>query len=219
MNRNSLNLLMVICFLVVMDYRFTGNAVHEVLGIFIAVVFIYHNVLNKRWYKTIGKGKLNLIRAVSVITNILLLTMMILVFVTGLLISQTVFPVFSSSRMLWLHELHTFSAYAGFVLSAIHLGLHWDGLYEKFCRWRGIDTENLSCVVVGRGISLIIVSYGIYASYSQQIGSKFLLQHTFSGWEDVSLLMFVLDYLAIMGLYVAVAHYSKQLIKSQTCEN
>lgn len=214
MNRNNLNLLMVVCLLVVMDYRFTGNAVHEVLGIFIAIMFVCHNVLNNRWYKTIGKGKLNLLRAVGLITNLLLMIIMTLVFVTGVLISQTVFPVFPSSRMLWIHELHTLSAYVGFILIAIHLGLHWNGLYERFCHWRGIDTKNLPCVLLGRSISLLIVSYGIYASYVQQIGSKLLLQHTFLGWGEASFLSFVVDYTAIMGLYVAATHYLMQLVKN-----
>lgn len=215
MNRNSLNLLMVVCLLVIMDYRFTGNAVHEVLGIFIATLFIYHNMLNNRWYKSIGKGKLTLFQAVRIIINLLLLIMMALLFVTGLLISQTVFPVFASSRMLWIHQLHTFSAYAGFILFAIHLGLHWEGLYERFCRWRGIDTGNFAYILWSRSISLLIIGYGIYASYVQQIGSKLFLQHTFLGWGEASLFSFVVDYTGIMGLYTAIGHYLTQLIKSR----
>jgi len=215
MIRNTLNLVMLLCILAVMDYRFTDNAIHEILGVFILLLFIGHNVLNRRWYMATGRGKTNLLRILQTVVNFLLLVVMVTVTVTGVLISQTVFSVFSLSGNLWVHELHTLSAYSGFILSAIHLGFHWKALWGKLCRWFGIERTASSYILLSRAASLIIVGYGIYASFTRQIGSKLLLQHVFIGWDAAqpSLVGFIFDYTAIMGCYVAVAYYLTQILQ------
>jgi hypothetical protein len=207
MIRNILNLVMLLCILVVMDHRFTGNAVHEILGVLIFLLFIMHNALNRHWYMAIGKGKMNVLRILRTIINLLLLAMMLLVAATGALISQTVFSDFAWSGNLWAHQLHTLSAYLGFILSAIHLGFHWNALYGKLCRWLKIERTNVSHILLIRITSLLIIGYGIYASFTRHIGSKILLQHGFNDWATPSLVGFILDYMAIMGCYVAITYY------------
>lgn len=123
---------MILCILIVMDYRFIDNAIHEILGLFIVLLFIIHNTLNRHWYTAIGKVKLDLLRILKTITNLLFLVIMLLVAVTGVLISQTVFSSFSLSGNLWAHELHILSAYLGFILAAIHIGLHWNDFGENY---------------------------------------------------------------------------------------
>jgi len=48
-----------------MAYRFNGNTFHEVAGISLFVLFIVHNILNRRWYKTIFRGKMNICRILN----------------------------------------------------------------------------------------------------------------------------------------------------------
>lgn len=213
MIRNILNLVMLLCLLVVMDYRFTDNAIHEILGLFILLPFIIHNALNRHWYTSI-KGKMNLLRLLTTITNLLLLVMMLLVTVTGVLISQTVFSTFSLSGNLWAHQLHSLSAYLGFILSAIHLGFHWNALWRKLCLWLRINYTNFSNILLSRIASLLIIGYGIYASFTSHIGSKLLLLHVVNDWAAApSLVGFILDYLAIMGCYVAITYYLTQMLQ------
>lgn len=219
MIRNILNLVMILCLLVVMDYRFTDNAIHEILGLFILLPFVLHNILNLRWYTAI-KGKMNLLRLLTTITNLLLLVMMLLVTVTGVLISQTVFPAFSLNSNLWAHQLHSLSAYLGVILSSIHLGFHWNVLWRKLCLWLRINRTNFSYFLLGRIASLLIIGYGIYASFTRHIGSKLLLQHVFNDWTAApSLLGFILDYLAIIGVYVAITYYLTQTLQNKIMKN
>lgn len=213
MNRNIVNFAMTLCILAVMDYRFTANAIHEILGVLVVLLIIIHNVLNRRWYITIAKGKMNLLRMLNTATNLLMLAMMLLVTVTGVLISQTVFSAVSLSGHLWIHELHTFSAYLSFILCSIHIGFHWNSLSVKLCRWLGIDAENSRTVLLGRISSLLVIGYGIHASLSRQIGAKLLFQHVFGGWgAKPPLTGFVLDYLAILGCYAVITNYMARIL-------
>ena len=213
MNRNILNLAMTIGFVAVMDYRFTGNVVHEIIGLFLVLLFFLHNHLNRYWYVTIGKGNQSLLRVISTATNLLLIVMMLVVTVTGVLISQTVFVAFSLSGHLWVHQLHTFSAYSSFILCGIHLGLHWSAVWRKLCRELSLDSTRVRVVLLGRVTSLFIIGYGIHASFSHQIGSKLMFEHVFGGWGGKpSLIDFLIDYPAILGCYTLVTHYLVQLL-------
>jgi len=220
MKRNILNIVMTLCLLAVMDYRFTANAIHEIFGVFIVLLFFIHNVLNRCWFTAIGKGKMNLLRILNIATNLLLVAMMLLVTVTGVLISQTVFSFFPLRGTLLVHELHTFSAYMGLILCGIHLGFHWNALWGKLCRWLSLDCTSFSYIILSRIASLIIIGYGIYASFTRHIGSKLLFQHVFWGWSAKSSLGgFLFDYMAIMGCYVAITYYLIQMLQKQNYKN
>jgi hypothetical protein len=132
--RNLLNLAMAVLVLIVMDYRFIGNTIHEILGLLATSLFIVHNaVWNRRWYLTIFKGKMNLHRLLNMVVNLLLLVMMLLLIVTAVLISQTIFSMVSFNGNIVAHQLHRMAAYWCFILVSIHLGLHWEILVGKIC--------------------------------------------------------------------------------------
>jgi hypothetical protein len=61
---------------------------------------------------------------------------------------------------------------------------------------------------------MLLLGYGIYASFERDIGSKILLQHVVNDWAATpSLISFVVDYAAIMGCYVAITYYLIQLLQ------
>ncbi|XFO64447.1 hypothetical protein SPSIL_005490 [Sporomusa silvacetica DSM 10669] len=205
---------MILCILVVMNYRFITNTIHEMLGLFTLLLFIMHNTLNRRWYTAISKGKMDLLRILKAFTNLLLCVMMVLVVITGVLISQTVFASLSLSDNILIHELHILFAYSGFILIAIHLGFHWNELFGKLYHLLKIDRTSSSFILLSRLASLFIISYGIYASFTRQIGSKLFLQHVVTDWAATpSLIGFIVDYAAIMGCYVAITYYLTQLVQ------
>ncbi|WP_371371141.1 hypothetical protein [Sporomusa aerivorans] len=67
MIRNILNVAMMVLLLLNMNYRFMGNAFHEIGGVVLAFLFIFHNVLNWRWYVVFFKGRQSIRRSIVVI--------------------------------------------------------------------------------------------------------------------------------------------------------
>jgi len=213
--RNLLNIAMIVLLLIILDYRFTGNGPHEIGSIILLLLFVLHNVLNRGWYEVFFKGRQSSRRVLMTLFNLLLVLTMITVFVTGVLISKTVFASLGlQSKGLLMHDWHQGSAYASFILTAIHLGLHCEMLMAKLKTWLHIDRFDRSWIVLIRSISIFVIAYGIYASFSNHIGANLLMQHIFNGWGvRPSLWSFLLDYLAIMGCYVGVTYYLLILIK------
>lgn len=215
--RNTLNIAMTVLWLLIMDYRFTGNAFHEISGVVLALLFIFHNVLNRRWYELFFKGRQSLRSKLVTLVNLLLAVAMVTVFVTGVLISVTVFaPLGIRSGGLLVHDLHQGSAYASFILAAIHLGMHWEMLMAKLKNWLHIDDSSIGWIITSRIVSIAVIAYGVYASSVNHIGANLLMQHVFAGWgAEPSLWRFLLDYFAIVGCYVGITHYLLYLLRRE----
>src|SRR5690625_2442564 len=86
-----LDIVMTCLFIVLMGYYITENSIHEILGTITFVLFIIHNILNIKWYKSIFKGKHNFQRIFHIVINLLLFIAMIGMMISGIMISSDVF--------------------------------------------------------------------------------------------------------------------------------
>ena len=66
-----------------------------------------------------------------------------------------------------------------------------------------------------RMIGAAIAGYGVYAFIKREIGSYMILKNQFVFFDfGEPLILFLLDYIAVMGLFVFVGHYlAKVLMK------
>ncbi|QWU16724.1 DUF4405 domain-containing protein [Paenibacillus sophorae] len=208
---------MTVLFFIMMAYQLTGNTVHEILGISLFALFIIHNILNLNWYKAIYKEKYTAVRVIRTAVNLLLLLSMLGMMVTALVISRTVFSFIDMIDIPFARELHFLFAYWGFILMAIHLGLHWVmimGAARKMAK----NSERTKAFAIGfRLAGIMIAVYGIYAFFKRQIGSYLILYNSYSFWDYEELAVFYfIDYLAIMGLCICITHYViKRIQKTQ----
>ncbi|MCD8109164.1 MAG: hypothetical protein LUE14_03565, partial [Clostridiales bacterium] len=101
--------------------------------------------------------------------------------------------------------VHMLCAYWGFVLLSLHLGFHWNmmiAIAKRHLR------PNRSRTRVLRGTAFIIATYGIYAFVKRNIGNYMLLRYHFVFFDfEEPFIYFMLDYVAVMSLFVLVGHY------------
>ena len=66
-----------------------------------------------------------------------------------------------------------------------------------------------------RTAGFLIAGYGIYAFLKREIGSYMFLKIQFAFFDyNEPMFIFLLDYIAVMGLFVFVGHYIAQGLKS-----
>ena len=65
--------LSVVLLLCLMAYQVTGEQAHEWIGVGMILLVIFHQILNKKWYAAIFKGKYHAYRIVATAVNLLLL--------------------------------------------------------------------------------------------------------------------------------------------------
>lgn len=130
-----LDCMMVLLLLLLMAYSLIGEAIHEWLGIAMLLLFLGHHALNWRWYRSLPRGKWPPVRVFQAVVNTALLLVMVGLAVSGIILSRYVFALLPvQGGRSFARTLHMLSAYWGFCIMCLHLGLHWGlVLAENHC--------------------------------------------------------------------------------------
>ncbi|WP_249595635.1 DUF4405 domain-containing protein [Peribacillus frigoritolerans] len=221
MNRNMLirlviDLSMTVLMLVAMAYQITGNAMHELAGVLLCLLFITHNILNRRWYKTIFKGKHNVRRILSIVVNLLFLVSMAVVMISSVTISRDMIPFIPIDNDTVLLQIHVMTSYWGFIFMAVHIGMSWATIINSVRKMTGITGTSRIRTIAFRVMAVLIVVYGVQASFERGMLNKLTIYNPF-GWESYdSSMKFLLDHLAIMGIYISGTHYILKFVQKPT---
>jgi hypothetical protein len=118
-------------FLIASAPRFTGEPIHEWLGLALAATLLTHILLHWKWIFTVGaKFFKNLWHSsrLQFIVDILVFAAFITVMVSGIMISRTVAGALGiqlAGGGSW-KMIHKFSADAALYLTGLHFALHWN---------------------------------------------------------------------------------------------
>lgn len=126
----ALDLIIFAGFLIGMEPRLTGIAIHEWLTVAGVAAFITHLLLSWRWIVEITRrfiSKASGNARINYILNWLLFIDGVLIMLTGLMISEAVLPAFGlrlpASRF-W-RGLHSITADLFIPILGLHVALHW----------------------------------------------------------------------------------------------
>lgn len=205
---------MTVMLLFLMAYEMIGQAAHEWLGISIFVLFVIHHVLNRKWCSSLLKGRYTLFRIWQTALILGVFLTMLGSMISGIIISRSVLSFLPiSGGQSFGRNLHMISAYWGFILMSLHLGLHWNmmmGMAKK-----AVKKPIPMGTWLLRGIGLLIAAYGAYAFLKRDIGIYMLMQSHFVFFDyEEPLIFFLADYIAVMGLFVLIGHYLTKGIKN-----
>ena len=202
--KRILDVVMTALFIVLMGYHIVGGSNHEIIGAITLVLLIVHNVLNYRWYKTIGKGKYKFIRLFSTIVNILLLIAMIAMMISGIMISSSVFAFLNIPTSMLGRSLHMISTSWGFVLMSIHVGIHLRVLMIKINNY----FKKTIFDYVNYLVQIIIVCFGIYAFIKQNIISDMFLLSAFKMYDyNQPALLFYIELVGMIMMVTIIIYY------------
>ena len=111
--------------LLLMAYQVTGEALHEWIGMGMTALVILHQILNRKWYTALFKGKYNPYRIVTTALNILLLFCFALTAFCGMSMSGYAVPfLYGMAPVFFVRRMHLSLSHWSFVLMGLHLGMH-----------------------------------------------------------------------------------------------
>ena len=207
------DVIMTAVLLLLMAYSLVGESAHEWLGVGIFALFIFHHILNVRWSKALFKSKYTLYRTAQTVAVLLVLLTMLGSMISGVLLSRTVFT-FLGGRP-WQAQaqtLHMLCAYWGFVFLSLHLGLHWSSITNMAGRLFKKHSPVRKWAV--RLIGLLIAAYGIYAFIKRDFAGYMFLQLHFVFFDlEEPLVLYLSDFIAVMGTFVCAGHYTALLLR------
>lgn len=211
----AVDILMTVLLLLLMGYQFWGEAVHEWIGAGMLLLFIAHHILNGHWYKTLFKGKYNAMRILTLGVDLFILLAMLIQMYSGIVMSRYVFnflPI--AADMSLARRLHILGAYWGLLLMSLHVGLHWNmilGMFRKMVKIKKSSKfRSISIFIVG----LAIAAYGVWTFISRDFPTYLFLksEFVFLDYSEPKILFYI-DYLALMGLCIFIAHYGSKLCR------
>lgn len=127
------DVLLLLLFLHLMNYSAgRGLFSHALAGMAFAVLLIVHQLLNAGWYRGLFRGRYAPRRTVLLTIDVLLIAAVLAMLASAAMISGLVFA-FSDipAKFGWI-RLHHVSTAWGFLLMAVHLGLHVHPTLKKW---------------------------------------------------------------------------------------
>ncbi len=219
--KRTVDAAMTVAMLFLMGYQFWGNAAHEWAGAGIFVLFAVHHILNWRWHKNLFQGNYSPMRIFQVCVDALTLVSMIALIYSSIVLSRYVFAFLPlKGGMALARRLHILGSYWGFLLMNIHFGLHWNmmiGMAQKRMRVKK-SSKILSVLLlfIGTAISL----YGIAVFIRRDFPTYLLLKSEFVFLDyGESVFLFYIDYFALMGLCIFIAHHLSKLLRKVHGQN
>lgn len=213
----GIDVVMTVLLLVLMARQITGNSAHEWLGTGMFVLWIVHHILNRNWYGSLRKGKYTPVRAMQTIVNTAVFLSMLGMMISGVILSREVFAFLPiSGGVAFARSLHVVSAFWGFVLMAFHLGLHWNMVLGMMRKAVGPVPPGPALILL-RPAAVLIAGYGAYAVVKNQILSYMFYTTHFVFFDfEKPVWLFFTEYIAIMGLFVFLAHYVSRGMQGQS---
>ena len=157
---------MTVLLLCLMAYQVTGEMLHEWIGIAMTALVIVHQILNRKWYSAVFKGKNNPYRTISTAVNILLLLSFVITAFSGMSMSAHAVPfLYGISPVSFARRMHLAMSHWSFVLMGLHLGLHIPVMISRM-KIEGKARTALAAVFCGlAGIGLFLFIRSGWADY------------------------------------------------------
>lgn len=175
--RLIVDIVLTILFIALLYAENTGFTFHEIAGLAMGALLIYHIVLNWSWIKSIGKNLFNpRLKAkpkLFYLLNTVSLLAVALIIVTGVQISMVLFP---ADEMIshTLIDVHKWVSYACVGLFGLHIALHWQFIAKNIPRlFRASDRSAWGRAALSTAAVMLILSllYTQIAVVSKDVSS------------------------------------------------
>lgn len=144
LNKTKINLFLdialAVMFVVALEQHFTGNTLHELIGIGMAVALLVHIILHWSWIVSITRTFIRKIfheSRLNYLINLVTFVDMLVIIVTGIAISRTLGLEFGFDQEFShsLESLHKLSSNFILILVGLHVAMHWKWIINNVRRY------------------------------------------------------------------------------------
>ena len=194
-----------------MAYMLIGEEAHEWIGSGLALLFVLHNALNRKWYAALLTGRYTPLRAFQTSVNLLCLASMAAAAVSGAAMSRYIYDIpFLSGGASLARTVHMLAAYWGYCFISLHLGLHWSMILGMMKNAAAPQNAPRWITPLLRTAGAAAALLGAHALMRHSLLDYMFLRNQFVFFDtERPLSLFFLDYAAIMALWAWLAHYAR----------
>ena len=181
--RNFLvDLILLALFVAELSFHHLPKVLHEILGVAMVALIIFHIAINLRRVVSLFKN-FSPRKFFFVEVDVALLLAAGLIFVTGVCMSNHLFPDMVSAelrRNMTLHQLHVSAPYVMMILIGMHLGLHWREFWQRFLNLVGLAELYQRRKIFFKAAAIILSLIGVAGFFLNRLASRLAMKHIFS---------------------------------------
>lgn len=197
---------MIILVLMQMAYHLIGDSLHGWIGMILFVLIALHNILDRKWYLGLCKGKYTSVRFFHTAINLLLLASFIGLAISTAFLSTTLSTFFHLKAAMIGRRMHMFFTTWSYVLMSIHVGLHWNMIICAVKK-RMNDPKHLYKATARIAVTLV-AAYGLYVFISRELPQRMFLLSEYVFFDYDELILFCLiDYTSVLCLFACLTYY------------
>lgn len=197
MKRNTgkriVDIAMTAVLLCLMAYQVTGEAAHEWCGIAMTALVLVHQILNRKWYSALLKGRYHAYRIAVTALNTLLLAAFALTAFCDMSMSGHAVPfLYGITRVSFARQTHLSMSHWTFVLMGLHLGFHIPAMAAKL--GKKAKTALTAAFICAAGVGLYLFLRSGMADYMVFRAPFAFLDYDKAAWlvffENLLMLLF-----------------------------
>ena len=208
--KRIVDIAMTVLLLCLMAYQVTGEMAHEWIGMGMTVLIIIHQILNRKWYGALFKGKYMPYRILSTTLNILLLLSFLLTAFCGMSMSGYAVPfLYGMAPVSFVRRTHLSMSHWSFVLMGMHLGMHIP-MMTAGLKWKGRTKTILA------GLFTCIGGIGLYLFLRNGMPDYlfFRVPFAFLDYEKAGWLVF-LENLLMLSFWAYIGMQAAQILQKR----
>ena len=208
--KRIVDIAMTVLLLCLMAYQVTGEMAHEWIGMGMTVLIIIHQILNRKWYGALFKGKYRPYRILSTTLNILLLLSFLLTAFCGMSMSGYAVPfLYGMAPVSFVRRTHLSMSHWSFVLMGLHLGMHIP-MMTAGLKWKGRTKTILA------GLFTCIGGIGLYLFLRNGMPDYlfFRVPFAFLDYEKAGWLVF-LENLLMLSFWAYIGMQAAQILEKR----
>lgn len=204
----SIDITMTILSVILMggNVLFPAEIVHEILGLALFLLWAVHISLNRRWYGAIFKGKYNSYRVMQTFINCGILICTFFLMISGIILSNQLFTFLNIQSGLGFARIaHLLSSHWYYLFMSLHIGLHVGRLFQ-----------NIVAKILPRILLALTCLYGVYTFIARGVWKYLVLKQQFFFFDlERGYILFAMDYISIIILFVTISHFIAKLLKKR----
>ncbi len=212
-SKHIVDVLLGLGLLLLMSYQVTGEAGHEWTGIVMTLLMLLHQILNRKWYASLFKGKYTPLRTVQTVINAALVICFVLTALCGVNMSVHAVPFLSEFMRASLgRRLHLTLSHWCFVLMGLHLGLHVPAMLHH--------VKDQRVRRAGFGLSILAAGAGLWLFLRNNYPSYLFYQVPFAFIDyDKAVPLVLLEALLIAFFWVFIGAHLPKLLNRRAAQN
>ena len=197
-----LDVVLFALFVAELSFRYLPGILHEIFGIVMAALIIWHIAMNRR-------------RVRFMLTlNIALAICSVLILATGVCISNHLFADAVSleiQRNTMIRSLHVALPYVTLILIGVHVGLNWREFWNRLLHLIGAKEFYQRWKKFFMAAVIMLSAVGVVGLFMNRVRDRILMKHIFTTpATELPLVAFVLMIIGGVALFALITYLAKE---------